>query len=112
MLHLNVVDIRHTLGYIVIMKQFKWDEEKNSWLKKNRGLSFEDILLDIKNEKLLEIVETPHPEKYPGQKIFVVEHDGYCILVPFVEADKIIFLQTLFPSRIATKTYLKGGKND
>jgi hypothetical protein len=44
--------------------------------------------LDIKKEKLLEIVENPHLEKYPGQKIFVVDQDGYCILVPLLKPIK------------------------
>jgi uncharacterized DUF497 family protein len=91
--------------YIARVEQFKWDSPKNAWLKKNRGISFEDILLDIQNGKLLDKVETSHPEKYPGQKIFVVDHDGYCVLVPHIEIDNLIFLKTLFPSRVATKIY-------
>jgi hypothetical protein len=78
---------------------------KNAWLKKSRGISFEDILLDIQNGKLLDKVETSNPEKYPGQKIFVVDHDGYCVLVPHIEIDEAIFLKTLFPSRVTTKIY-------
>jgi len=102
------------------VKQFKWDDTKNVWLKKNRGISFEDILLDIQNGKLLDKVETSHPEKYPGQKVFVVDHAGYCVLVPHIEIDNMVFLKTLYPSRVATKIYKamltmasvkKGGKD-
>lgn len=105
LLDLPVVDKRHTIRYIYHVKQFKWNSTKNAWLKKNRGISFEDILLDIQNGKLLDKVETPNPEKYPDQKIYVVDHDGYCMLVPHIEIDDVIFLKTLFPSRVATKIY-------
>jgi hypothetical protein len=93
------------------VKQFKWNSVKNAWLKKNRGISFEEILLDIQNGKLLGKVDTPKPEKYPGQKIYIVDHDGYCVLIPHIEINDIVFLKTLFPSRVATKIYKKGGKN-
>jgi hypothetical protein len=84
------------------VKQFKWNGVKNAWLKKNSGISFEEILLDIQNGKLLGKVDTPKPEKY---------HDGYCVLIPHIEINDIVFLKTLFPSRVATKIYKKGGKN-
>jgi hypothetical protein len=102
------------------VKHFKWDDAKNAWLKKNRGLTFEDILLDIQSGKLFDRVETHNPEKYPGQKIFVVDHGGYCILVPHIEVDDSILLKTLFPSRVSTRMYkarlsgtdpMKGGKH-
>jgi len=87
------------------VKQFKWNVAKNAWLKKNRGISFEDILLDIQNGKLLDKVENPDSEKYPNQKIYIVDHGGYCVLVPHTEIDEMILLKTLFPSRVATKKY-------
>ena len=45
----------------------------------------------------------------PNQKIYIVEIEGYAVIVPFVGRDNEIFLKTAFPSRKYTKRYgLKG----
>ena len=49
----------------------------------------------------------PNQERYPGQRIFVVNIDGYAYLVPFVEGETELFLKTVIPSRKATDTYLR-----
>src|SRR3989454_12791041 len=46
------------------------------------------------------------PERYGGQRIFVVQRDDYVYLVPFVEDERTVFLKTIIPSRNATKQYL------
>lgn len=45
-----------------------------------------------------------HPVR-PNQKIYIVEMDGYAVIVPFVEDSRKIFLKTAFPSRNFTKKY-------
>ena len=84
---------------------FDWDEEKNSELKKERGISFEDIVYYINNDKILSILKHKNQEKYPGQKIYVIEISSYVYIIPFVENEKEIFLKTIIPSRKATKKY-------
>ncbi len=88
------------------MKYFDWDEEKNDILKDKRDITFEEIVLSISNEKLLDVVEHPNKEKYPNQKIFIVEVRNYAYMVPFVEDEVKYFLKTIYPSREATKQYL------
>jgi len=39
---------------------FKWNEEKNKWLKKYRQVCFGDIMEAIKNEKVLDVIEYPN----------------------------------------------------
>jgi len=39
----------------------------------------------IERGNLLDILEHPHPDRYGGQRIFVVQHEDYVYLVPFVE---------------------------
>lgn len=90
------------------MKYFSWNLEKNELLQAERDISFEDIVLYIEKGFLLDVLEHPNPEKYPGQKIFVVQVEEYVYLVPFVEDEKEIFLKTIIPSRKATKRYLRG----
>ena len=93
------------------MKMFSWNKSKNELLRSTRQISFEDILFYIEKGFLLDVQEHPNQEKYPNQKIFVVQINNYAYLVPFVENDDEIFLKTIIPSRKATKKYL-GDKND
>lgn len=88
------------------MNYFAWDEDKNNLLKETRNISFEDIVLSLSNIKLLEVVEHPNKQKYPGQRIFIVEVSDYAYVVPFVEDEEKYFLKTIYPSREATKKYL------
>jgi uncharacterized DUF497 family protein len=92
------------------MKYFSWNEEKNELLLSERHISFEDIILYIEKGFLLDLLEHPNPEKYPGQKIFVAQVEEYVYLVPFVENEGEVFLKTIIPSRKATKRYLKGNE--
>lgn len=88
------------------MKLINWNSEKNQLLLEERSVSFEDIVVCIQQGEFLDIIEHPNKEKYPNQKVFVIEVDNYAYLIPFVETDEEIFLKTIIPSRKATKTYL------
>jgi hypothetical protein len=92
------------------MKYFSWNEEKNELLKEERQISFEDVVFYIEQGFLLDVLEHPNQERYKGQKIFVVEIEGYAYLVPFIEDEREIFLKTIIPSRKATRKYLKGSE--
>ena len=92
------------------MKIFKWNTEKNEWLLQKRGITFEEIVQRI--EAGAKYIENDHPnkDKYPNQKILIVEIERYAYLVPCVINGNEYFLKTIIPSRKATKKYL-GGKN-
>ncbi|HPO16799.1 MAG TPA: BrnT family toxin [Candidatus Hydrogenedentes bacterium] len=92
------------------MKSFDWNIEKNEWLRSIRGITFEEIVFHIQSGDLLDVIEHTDQGKYPGQRIFVVDVEGYVCLVPFVESEDEIYLKTIIPSRKMTKRYL-GGKN-
>jgi uncharacterized DUF497 family protein len=92
------------------VKYFSWNEDKNRFLRAEREVSFEDVVLCIEMGFLLDILEHPNQEKYPNQKVFVVQIDEYVYLVPFVEDERQVFLKTIIPSRKATAKYLKGRK--
>ena len=91
------------------MKQLLWDSDKNDQLHRERGVCFEDVLLSLDQGSLLDRLEHPNQEKYPGQQIMVVAIGEYAYLVPYVETEDYLFLKTVIPSRKATKKYL-GGK--
>ena len=92
------------------MKYFNWNEEKNRLLKKDRNISFEEIILDIDDGKLLDILQHQNKGKYPEQYLLVVEIRNYAYVVPYVEYGKSYFLKTIYPSRKATKHYINSGE--
>lgn len=93
--------------YNVYMKYFDWDSEKNSQLKRERGVSFEEVLIAIEEGEILDIIGHPSKGKYSHQKILIIRLYDYVHLVPFVEDEEKIFLKTIIPSRRATKKYIK-----
>ena len=93
------------------MKPFEWNNKKNEWLQKERGISFEEIVIALNDGKVIDTYEHSNQEKYPGQKIFVLEIEEYAYIVPFIEDNDKIFLKTIYRSRKATQKYLKKGVN-
>lgn len=73
------------------MKPFRWSHEKNDQLKVERRVSFEEIVLAIEGDGLLDILQHPNESKYPNQRILVVALDDYVFLVPFVEEAEYFF---------------------
>jgi hypothetical protein len=90
----------------------------------------------IERGDLLDILEHPNPDRYAGQRIFVVRREDSVYLVPFppsppnrrgvlrrglaealraeadVEDEHMVFLKTIIPSRKATKQYLGEESDD
>ncbi|EJF06241.1 hypothetical protein ThvES_00017010 [Thiovulum sp. ES] len=89
----------------------QFSKEKNRILKQQRNISFEDIIVAIENNKVLDIINHTNLEKYPNQKMMIVNISNYIYVVPFVRDEIKIFLKTIVPSRKMTKRYLKGEEN-
>ena len=85
------------------MKVYDLKDEKNEWLRKERGLTFEDVVFHLAHGGLLDTIEHPNQRQYLGQRIFIVDVEGYACLVPFVENGEVIFLKTVIPSRKMTR---------
>jgi len=92
------------------MNVFQWDNAKNEWLKKNRGVSFEEVVILMERGDVLEIIEHPNQDKYPGQRIAIISINDYAYLAPYVQESEQIFLKTIIPSRKATNQYLRTQK--
>jgi len=88
------------------MKYFDWDIAKNEKLKKERNVSFEEVVVMIEEGNVLDVLEHKNKEKYPNQKVFIISINDYAYLIPFIEDEKKIFLKTIIPSRQATKKYI------
>jgi hypothetical protein len=83
------------------MKELRWSEEKSLKLKKERGLSFDDIVAG----RFLGIEKNLSRD---DQWLMVFEIDDYAWVMPYVDGGDHYFLKTAFPSRKHTKLYLKG----
>ena len=53
------------------------------------------------------MIASRNPEKYPNQKVLAVNRNGYAWHVPFVLDGEILFLKTIYPSRVSTARYLR-----
>lgn len=92
------------------MRVFQWNNEKNEFLKKNRGVSFEQVVILMERKDVFETLEHPNQDRYPGQKIATVIIDDYAYLVPYVQKSDEIFLKTIIPSRKATNKFMRSKK--
>ena len=90
------------------MRTIAWSPEKNRELKSDarRRICFEDIVAAIESGGLLDDIEHPNREKYPGQRMLVVLANGYVYADPYVSTPDGIFLKTAFPSRRLKAYYL------
>ena len=85
---------------------FDWSTAKNRQLLDQRGISFERVVSAVEQGGLLDVLQHPNQDRYPGQSIYVVDIEEYIYLVPFVmEKDGTRFLKTIIPSRKATRDY-------
>ena len=84
------IDIWYALQYNTIMN-FKWNIEKNKFLKEERNVCFEDVVSLIYADKVLDIVNHPNKLKYPKQKIYIVLLQNYVHMVPFVKNNDEFF---------------------
>ncbi len=80
-----------------------WDDKKDTKLKIERNISFEEISDIILNKQYLDVLK--HPSK-SNQKIFVIELNNYIYAVPFIiDGYSNIVLKTAYPSRKLNKKY-------
>jgi|SRR3989338_6712495 len=92
---------------ILAEMRFEFDEEKSALLKKNRGVSFEEVIELIKLKGILANIKHPNQQKYPHQRVFIIDINHYAYVVPFISKTvDTVFLKTLYPSRVFTKKYI------
>ena len=91
--------------------KYDWDPGKNEWLKRERKISFEQVVYHLLQGDVWKVADHPDQHKYPGQKIYFVVVEKYVYMVPHITQKEYIFLKTIIPSRKATKAYLKDQGN-
>ncbi len=75
------------------MTIIRWSQEKNEKRRQERG----DILDYL---------------EHPNQRMMIICINNYAFLVPYVNSPPGLFLNTIIPSRKATKKYLGESNND
>jgi uncharacterized DUF497 family protein len=88
------------------MKRIIWKSEKNEKLKRERGVSFEDVLLAIETGDLITIERHSKP-RYNHQYLMIVLINGYPHEIPFIETEEDLELITIFPNRNRKKSKRK-----
>ena len=94
-----------------MFQEIRFSDEKNLILKQTRGVCFDDVIEAIDSGKILDDLEHYSKDKYPNQKVLVIEFDSYAYVVPYVVEKKegkyrSVFLKTIFPSRKFTRKYV------
>jgi uncharacterized DUF497 family protein len=79
--------------------QFDFNEEKNQLLLRERGVTFQAVIKAILDQGVLADFPHPNADRYPNQRILVVDIDRYTYCVPYVTDGATMFLKTIFPSR-------------
>lgn len=86
---------------------YEFSEDKHKRLVEERGVGFREAIRALNEGRLLETIDHHNREKYPKQRMYLIDINGYVYLMPFIRKDeKTVFLKTLFPSRKLTKQYL------
>lgn len=76
------------------VKRFTWNPGKNTKLKIERGVSFEQVRAKIESGAYF-LKKNPS-NNHKGQRIFIVVINGRVFAVPFTEYETHIFLRTIF----------------
>lgn len=90
--------------------RIEFSEEKNLLLKETRGIGFDGVIEAVEEDRIL--VDLKHSnKKYSHQRILVIKKEEYVFAVPYVidSKKKTVFLKTIYPSRVLTNKYMKGG---
>ncbi len=85
--------------------RYEWNPEKNKRLKKERNISFEEVIFHLSRGDVWKISDHPDQINYEGQKLYFVDIEGYIHIVPHIIEKDYIFLKTIIPSRKATKMF-------
>ena len=88
------------------MPEYTWDADKNEWLRRNRGLSFYDVVYHLEHGGFLADILHPNQTRHPEERLYIINIEGYAYEVPFYRTGNIETLMTAYPSRKYTREHL------
>ena len=90
--------------------EFVFNEQKNRLLFRLRGVTFPMVIEAIAEKGVLLNFDHPNQQKYPNQKVLVVNFNNYACCVPYEIQGDTWFLKTIYPSR-RFKYFIKAGSH-
>lgn len=63
--------------------KFDFSQKKNEEIFLERGVTFYDVIEAIAEKGILLNFDNPNKEKYPNQKILIVDVNNYAFCVPY-----------------------------
>ena len=96
------------------MPEYVWDEAKDRFLQRQRHISFDDVKYHLTSGALLDDIQNPNQETYPGQRLYIVRINNRAWVVPYRRTTRYVFLYTAYPSEKFTRIYRGqlGGENE
>ncbi len=96
------------------MPEYVWDDAKNEWLRRERGISFDDVKYRLTPRDVLDDIQHPDQERYPGQRLYIIRINNLAWVVPYRRTADHVFLYTAYPSEKFTRMYRGqlGGDNE
>lgn len=79
--------------------EFEWDKNKSRIIKQKHGKSLEEILNYIASGNVIAFMKHFNQEKYPNQRIIIVNIEGYPWVVPCEIRGNKLRLITAYRSR-------------
>ncbi len=89
----------------ITMPEYDWNPAKDELLRRNRMLSFYDVVYSLERGGLLDDIEHPNQQRYPRQRMYVVRIRGYVHVVPYYRREFDEFLITVFPHSTSNRRY-------
>ena len=86
--------------------EFRWSAEKDLLLRAERGVSFEEVVIQLQAGRILATRKHHNTDRFAHQEIYFVEIKGYVYMVTFVRDKEWIFLKTVIPTRKGVRTFL------
>lgn len=88
-----------------------YDPNKDEHLRLSRGVGFINAIEAIEAGQVLLDFEHPNQSRYPGQRIIVLDIDGYAYCVPYLTDGQTLVLKTVYPNR-KFKHLIKGDNDE
>ena len=79
--------------------EYDYDQQKNELLNIERSVTFPMVIEAIRERGIMLNFDHPNQGKYPGQKILVVNLNGYAYCVPYERKGDTCRLKTIYPNR-------------
>jgi uncharacterized DUF497 family protein len=82
--------------------EFIWDPDKNASLQRTRGLGFEVIVTAIMTGGLVANLPHPQRDRYPHQRVLIVDINNYAYVVPCIVTGEVMELVIAQPPHRST----------